>query len=313
MNTYHSIFVLILVIFSTVFITGCTEQKSHQNIVNSDSLGCSQYQRSDSLYTVVKGEPFTYTGLNPNPDIQFIQVDVQSPLLDFPLVSESVPVNPDGTFTFSLNGNWTENWGDLLLIGANGSPYHVLLNFTTAEKDFNLIIVQSPADIQCIQNSTWIHITPRRRVQVSSELRNVIGDLVIDGITNLPPGDEITLMVFSPSTGMCQKGTPDNIINHCSGALEHKVKVQKSSCGANTWSFTINTSYYRFTDYQYAVYVSAVNKSQNNCGSWDTTSFMIELDKTQTWKGGPTPMRMDPAITTPQTTRSLVPFNTVVR
>ena len=90
-------------------------------------------------------------------------------------------------------------------------------------------------------------------------------------------------MILSTPTSPCQNRLyPDNLISHCVYPVEKKIRVQNSSCGDNTWSFNINTSYYRFADYEHTVFVSAVNKSQENCSSWDAMMFMLESDKPKT-------------------------------
>ena len=214
-------------------------------------------QSENRLYSVIQGKSFTYNGVIPQRGIQFVRVQVRSPFSEIPVVSESVPVNPDGTFTFTLNESLTQEWGMASRMGEKYAPILVSLNFTTAEEHFNLNILQTATDVQCNQNKNWIHINPFRTVQVSDEFHNVTRDLDINGTTNLPPGDEITLMILSTSTSPCQNRLfPDNLISHCIYPVEKKIKVQNSSCGANTWSFNINTSSYRFADYEHTVFVS---------------------------------------------------------
>lgn len=273
-----------MLVVMSVMLVGCIQQPSDKDNLSKESPTCLPNMQSENrFYSVVQGEPFTYHGEIPNRGIQFVSVEVRSPFSEIPIVSESVPVNPDGSFTFTLNGSLTQGWGTASLMGEKYAPILVSLNFTTAEEHFNLNILQTPTDIQCYQNKNWIHINPFRTIQVSDEFRNVTRDLDINGTTNLPPGEEITLMILSTSTSPCQNlFYPDNLISHCVYPVERKIKVQNSSCGANTWSFDINTSYYRFADNEHAVFVSAVNKSQENCSSWDAMIFTLEFDKPKT-------------------------------
>ena len=272
-----------LVVVSVVLV-GCMQQPSFKDNLSKESPTClPNIQSENRFYSVIQGEPFTFKGEIPNRGIQFVSVQVRSPFSEIPVVSESVPVNPEGTFTFTLNGSLTQGWGTASLMGEKYAPILVSLNFTTAEEHFNLNILQTPTDVQCNQNKNWIRINPFKTVQVSDEFRNVTRDLDINGTTNLPPGDEITLMILSTSASPCQNRLyPDNLISHCVYPVEKKIKVQNSSCGANTWSFNINTSYYRFADYEHTVFVSAANKSQENCSSWDAMMFMLEFDKPKT-------------------------------
>ena len=264
----------------SIISAGCIQQPSIKDNLSKESPTCLPNLQSDNrVYSVVQGEPFTYEGEIPNRGIQFVSVELRSPFSEIPVVSESVPVNPDGTFMFTLNESITQGWGTASLIGEKYAPILVSLNFTTAEEHFHLNIIQTPTDVQCNQTKNWIHINPFRTILVSSEFRNVTRDLDINGTTNLLPGDEITLIILSTSTNPCQNLLyADNLISHCVYPVEKKIKVQNSSCGANTWSFDINTSYYRFADSEYAVFVSAVNKSQENCSSWDAIMFTREFN-----------------------------------
>ena len=268
----------------SVILAGCIQQPSTKDNLNKESPTCLPNMQSENrFYSVIQGEQFTYKGEIPNRNIQFVSVEVRSPFSEIPVVSASVPVNPDGTFIFTLNGSVTQGWGAASLIGETYAPILVSLNLTTAEEHFNLNIIQAPTNVLCNQNKNWIHINPFKTIQVSSEFRNVTRDLNINGTTNLPSGDEITLMILSTSASPCQNLLyPDNLISHCVYPLERKIKVQNGSCGANTWSFDINTSYYRFVDSEYAVFVSAVNKGQENCSSWDAMMFTREFDKPKT-------------------------------
>jgi hypothetical protein len=278
-----------MLVIVSVIVAGCIQQPSIKDNLSKESPTCLPNMQSENrFYSVIQGEPFTYKGEIPNRNIQFVSVEARSPFSEIPVVSESVPVNPDGTFIFTLNGSITQGWGTVSLIGEKYAPILVSLNLTTTEEHFNLNIIQTPTNVLCNQNKNWIHINPFKTIQVSGEFRNVTRDLDINGTTNLPPGEEITLMILSTSTNPCQNRLyPDNLISHCVYPVEKKIKVQNSSCGANSWSFDINTSYYRFADSEYAVFVSAVNKSQENCSSWDAMMFTLEFDKPKT-QGFPT-------------------------
>jgi hypothetical protein len=174
----------------------------------------------------------------------------------------------------------TRNLGEAHLIEEDNAPYRVSLNFTTTRKQFNLNIVQTPADLQCVQDKKWISTNPFGPVQVSAEFRNVTRDLIVNGTTNHAVSEEIAVIIRSTSNGPCQMyKPPENYISRCGNYLEEKVKVRNGSCGANIWSFTVNTSYYRFSDQEYVLYVRSTNKSQN-CSVWDSTMFRTGLDWT---------------------------------
>jgi hypothetical protein len=282
--------ILVTVIICIIMVTGCIEQPSHKistmpesPSVGGESTTCSPLpQPANSVYTVVQGDPFTYQGVTPDRDIQTVHIELRSPFLDNPIVSESVPVNPDGTFTFSLNRSITQAWGSMGMMDEKRAPFRVTLNFTTSEEHFDLDIVRTAEDNQCNLGKTWIHINPLKKIEVSSEFHNVTRDVTINGTTNLAPGSNVTLVIISTDERLCQKSSPENTISRCGNSIQEKILVRNGSCGSNTWSFEMNTSYYRFTDYEYAAYVSEIDKTGEDCDSWDATIFTIKLNQSQT-------------------------------
>jgi len=119
-------------------------------------------------------------------------------------------------------------------------------------------IAASPAIIapaQCPKEnySTFINISPVHDYY--------FGDSVtINGTTNLPAGEKITLGIVTTSFHGCQKTRypceNQNTVNAicCSGGFNRTIAIMPGNCGVNTWSFTLNTSEYDFWNDSYSVY-----------------------------------------------------------
>jgi len=73
--------------------------------------------------------------------------------------------------------------------------------------------------------------------------------ITFTGTTNLAAGENLSLAVMSSDFHPCAKTeTPpsDDLVDPCSGGVTATVAVSPGNCGANTWSWTVDTSQHGF-------------------------------------------------------------------
>jgi hypothetical protein len=199
-------------------------------------------------YRVIQGEPFTYQGTVPDNANHSVEVFVYSELEPGPSSSSTpVPVNTNGTFLVAISGNQTrqdwENYLSTLPYGNGDSPYdHVCLRYSTGTDCFDLLLVQDAKNLTSVTNNTWIQIDPLPDQYISpDEVQSYTGDFFINGTTNLPPGENISLSMSSLCGMPCEKmGTIQ--FGCCGYPFGSDTQIQEGSCGVNTWSVFVNTS-----------------------------------------------------------------------
>jgi hypothetical protein len=215
-------------------------------VPSSARTSCSASGRRE--YRVIKGDSFTYNGTIPDNANHSVEVFVYSELEPGPSGS-SVPVqgNTNGTFSVAISGSQTEldweNYISTLPYGNGDSPYdHVCLRYSTGTDCFDLLLVQDTKNLTTVTNNTWIQIDPLPDQNISlNEVQSYSGDFFINGTTNIPPGENISLSLTSMCMMPCGKmGTIQ--FGCCGYPYGNDAKVQAGSCGVNTWSIFVNTS-----------------------------------------------------------------------
>jgi len=76
-----------------------------------------------------------------------------------------------------------------------------------------------------------------------------IGDTItFDGVTSLPAGETISLVIFEAVYHSCPKSqiAIDDSVRHCHSGLRDTVVVSSGNCGIGTWSWEVNTSQHDF-------------------------------------------------------------------
>jgi hypothetical protein len=178
---------------------------------------------------------FFYSGIDPN--------------LFFPM---SVPVDANGVFSVTINGSQTrKDWENYIGEPTLNSPYvhspydHVCLKYSTVTDCFDLLLVQDEMNLTTVKKNTWIQIDPILDQYVSvSERSKYTGNFFVNGTTNLPPDEIITLSMYSMCFMPCLKSSVDNHAIGCcgDGTFKSVAKVERGSCGFNTWSVLVNTT-----------------------------------------------------------------------
>jgi hypothetical protein len=145
-------------------------------------------------------------------------------------------------------------------------PGNISLPATTVSPVTPPIIV--PAPVHC-QNGSNTSYTGEQFIQINSVPHHYIGDTItFDGSTNLPPGEMITLGVYSADFMPCPKWQCSGSVHPCCGGIGTTIAVIPGICCINTWSWDVNTSQYGFqADHQY--FVSASGRE----GLVENTSF----------------------------------------
>jgi hypothetical protein len=250
------------------------------------------------VYTVIQGDPFIYQGIVNDTDIQTVDVLARGSSYQgsIPL---SVPVNANGTFTVIIDGNFTKEFRDDYTRLLNYTSFnqdisqylHVSLNFTTRKEYFDLLIVQDAKNLTISKPGRWVRIGPLQDVVIQPDEQNdYSGPFLINGTTNLPAGENLSLALMSWCNWPCPKQDPSGTGKiGCCGNIDRYVmytKVQENPAGANTWSFLINTAPDRIVIGRengmigdtnlFEVFVTGVNRTAGD-NEWDLADFVIRV------------------------------------
>ena len=97
-----------------------------------------------------------------------------------------------------------------------------------------------------------------------------LGDTIaFHGTTNLPPGEMIETGVYSSEFVPCPKSNGDckGYVTPCCGGVFDHVSVIEGPCGANTWSWDVNTSEHGFrADGEYVISATGRNGAVGTSG-----------------------------------------------
>ena len=162
------------------------------------------------VYRVIQGDPFTYQGIVNDTKIHSVGVLVRGSKYQGS-IPMSIPVDANGTFTFTLGENSTEQLWDDYTSMLNYSPYnlgvspylHVCMNCTTTKECFDLLLVQDAKNLTSSKRSMWIHMDPLQDIVIPpEEAYDYTGPFFVNGTTNFDTGEnlsiELTRYALSP-------------------------------------------------------------------------------------------------------------------
>jgi hypothetical protein len=304
---------LMLVMVAVLLAAGCTEQSGkeksvgdlHPNVTSSvDSITANTTKTTPSqqpiiaterkVYPVVRGEPFTYRGLVNDTNVHSVSYLVNAP--DGLSVSPtSIPVNANGAFAFTISGEYTQQAWNNFLEGKQrykrSSPYyHVCINYSVRTECFDLQFVESENNTAQSTQTRWIQIDPLPDITIRPEERgNYTGPFFINGTTNLPEGEILSIELISSCYSMpCPPWSAYNHAIGCCGDGMYKdiTKVQNDASGINRWSVLVNTTPTKISittingaidDYNsLEVYVSSTKRTTDENG-WDLADFVVRV------------------------------------
>jgi hypothetical protein len=147
--------------------------------------------------------------------------------------SSSAPVNPPGNISVSATA---------------------VLPVTT----LSTLIIPAPAYCPNESNTSSPLFHGESFIRISPVPHHYIGDTItFDGITNLAPGEMITINI-KEAWGRCSKCQfiKNDSVNFCCANFYRMVAVGQGDCGANTWSLNVDTSIYDFGPGDYLIETS---------------------------------------------------------
>ncbi len=260
----------------------------------TSSARCPQ---SNTSLTLIRGDPFSYTGaiLSGNPSEIRVWVFGQNSS-----AVSTVPVQQDRSFLFNLTNDQTS--------GMSGSIYRILFEIPLSGSSYGVRIVSAgkkndtilydsqgirildlgdlrdnqisgPAAAatlgQAIQKTGTENVTGITFTMKDPEIsfdplpEHVLGDnLTISGTTNLHPGEMLDLQIlegYYHPCAKCQELFNDSVYPCCGMGFLRQVPVMPGICGTSTWSVDVDTSRHDFvTGRTYVVYMYGRNGSAFN-------------------------------------------------
>jgi hypothetical protein len=260
-------FIIAFLLFTTGCISQPMEENQSVNTSQNNSLSPPTIVKDQSqcplqenkMYSIVRGEPFYYSGGVPSSDIQFVQVLISGKFgANTPF---NLTVNQDRTFTFSLSGNKTREM--------RSGIYHVLSYSQKSQERFDLILQNNTNEI-INKGNLWIHID------------DPVGDryltepvLTFNGTTNLAVGEEVFVGLHGWELYPCPRITDPNNLG-CGKGFQDTVKVEEGTYGINKWSVRVNSSIYGFWigDLHF-ITVSSIHEDFIHENAWDYGLFRV--------------------------------------
>lgn len=266
---------------------------------DSVSVRCTEYTRE--VRSVIQGEPFTYNGTAPSPDIRTIWMEFSTDQdMGYSSFGQNVTINSDSSFSVTIGGNVTQQfWKDYRSFidnpyyrehpeaRVNISPYlHVCLPFPAKKECFDLLIVQDKNDPALLNPDWWIQVDPVPDQYTSmSQKGKYRGDFFINGTTNLPPGEQLSLMMTSTCMLPCPRLQSDDV-GCCGSTYTTSAEVQPGPCRNNTWSVKVNTEPRRILmkgvngryDDTNGFYVMVTRQNRiTGDNAWDDARFVVRM------------------------------------
>jgi len=263
------------------------------------SVRCTEYTRE--VRSVIQGEPFTYNGTAPSPDIHTIWMGFSTDQdMGYSRFAQNVTINSDSSFSATIGGNVTRQfWEDYRSFidnpyyrehpeaRVNISPYlHVCLPFPEKEERFDLLIARDKNDPALSNPDWWIQVDPIPDQYMSlSQKGSYRGEFFINGTTNLPPGEQLSLMMTSTCMLPCPRLQSDDV-GCCGSSYTTNADVQSGPCGNNTWSVKVNTEPRRILmkgvngryDDTNSFYVMVTRQNRiAGDNAWDDANFVIRV------------------------------------
>jgi hypothetical protein len=273
-----------------------TVSSSTTTISTSDATAvpveCSQ--ESDTSFTILPGDPFTYRGSVPSGKISEMRIwmfgknsitvntipaQQYKPFI-FKLTSDQTSRMINGTYRVLFESPLSEGSFDMK-IGYVGIQNNPVLYDRTGNRIFSFLDITDnhlngldAADTveQAIRNNGTENVSRITLVVKNPEIiinpvpHHYVGDTItFDGTTNLPPGEMIVLGVYSIDFTMCPKMQCSESVHYCCGGIQTTIAVIPGNCDINTWSWDVNTSQHGFQpDHHYAVSASGRERLVEN-------------------------------------------------
>lgn len=167
----------------------------------------------------------------------------------------------------------------LVIQGQKSNIWSIVLNTSRFSIDEYSLFVE-PLNKNPLIEYTKFNVTPKRRIPQTTLQENYANKMItldpitphyqnesftITGTTDLPPGDELLIEVFSLNHTLGPKGTD------YSGAVG-VVNVREELTGKNIWSFTVNSSDLKPDDYKVVV-------TSYRYGTGNDSSFSVSSEK----------------------------------
>lgn len=105
----------------------------------------------------------------------------------------------------------------------------------------------SSAD-QCPQKTAAGNATNASEILFDPVPDHALGDTItFSGTTDLAAGENLSLNIVSTDFTPCAKGTgSSDLVTPCGGGYSGTVTIRPGTCGANTWSWMVDTSEHGF-------------------------------------------------------------------
>ena len=105
----------------------------------------------------------------------------------------------------------------------------------------------SSAD-QCPQKTAAGNVTNASEILFDPVPDHALGDTItFSGTTDLAAGENLSLNIISTDFTPCAKGTgSSDLVTPCGGGYSGTVAIRSGTCGANTWSWMVDTSEHGF-------------------------------------------------------------------
>ena len=206
---------LVLMMVAVLLVAGCAGHPSYPVTDSAPSITPAQTETTSvqpssianerKVYTVIQGDPFTYQGIVNDTNIRSVGVLVKGSKYQGS-IPMSIPVDANGTFTFTLGENSTEQFWDDYTSMLNYSPYnlgvspylHVCMNCTTTKECFDLLLVQDAKNLTSSKRSMWIHMDPLQDIVIPpEEAYDYTGPFFVNGTTNFDTGENLSIQLSS--------------------------------------------------------------------------------------------------------------------
>jgi len=233
-------------------------------------------QESSGSFTILSGDPFSYREFIHRENISIIRYWIFG---DTSIVFNTIPVQQDQSFNFTLNGQETSrmingNYRILFEVPTSGDTFDLKISYIGKHNDTvlydksgnrilnfqdvtnNNLNGLNAADIvereiqktglYSVSNITLIVQEPLITINPVSD-HYYLGDMIeINGTTNCDKG-EIQILVHSlPFVPGCENQEPSDVLCGCCEGFGITAPIITGICGNNTWSSEINTSQHNF-------------------------------------------------------------------
>jgi hypothetical protein len=110
----------------------------------------------------------------------------------------------------------------------------------------------------------WIFVDP-------IPAHNLGDNIVFQGTTNLPGGENITTQIFESDRhcSKCQYFINDSVDGCCGDRIQAPVIIKSGNDGINIWSKSVNTSYHNFREGRYSIFLIDPTQAVGNISDFN--------------------------------------------